>query len=168
MTRVRSEPPRLFPTMLTRALFRRSPASLRPLSTVAAGEDDIIFKSTHWELRRALRKLIDAEINPHVDAWEKAGIFPAHEVGVRPVGEHARCWLNTQPLDRRRSSRSWATRAFWASRSQSSLGAAAWTTPTPWPSRRSWAASAVAVYPWPSACRRTWPRPPLPSSAPMS
>lgn len=34
----------------------------------------------HHELVRSLRKFIDTEINPHVDAWEKAGIFPAHEL----------------------------------------------------------------------------------------
>ena len=36
------------------------------------------FTSEHDELRRSLRKFIDSEINPHVDDWEKAGIFPAH------------------------------------------------------------------------------------------
>lgn len=34
----------------------------------------------HEEIRRTLRKFIDAEINPHVDEWEEAEIFPAHEV----------------------------------------------------------------------------------------
>jgi citronellyl-CoA dehydrogenase len=34
----------------------------------------------HDELRRSLQKFIKAEINPHVDDWEKAGIFPAHDV----------------------------------------------------------------------------------------
>src|SRR6185295_13923370 len=29
---------------------------------------------------RSLKKLIDDEINPHVDEWEEAEIFPAHEV----------------------------------------------------------------------------------------
>jgi citronellyl-CoA dehydrogenase len=38
------------------------------------------FTTEHEELRRSLRKLIDSEINPHVDDWEKAGIFPAHEL----------------------------------------------------------------------------------------
>jgi citronellyl-CoA dehydrogenase len=36
------------------------------------------FTPQHDELRRSLQKFIAAEINPHVDAWEKAGIFPAH------------------------------------------------------------------------------------------
>jgi citronellyl-CoA dehydrogenase len=34
----------------------------------------------HDELRRNLKRFIDAEINPHVDEWEAAEIFPAHEV----------------------------------------------------------------------------------------
>ena len=32
------------------------------------------------ELKRGLRRFIDAEINPHVEEWEAAEIFPAHEV----------------------------------------------------------------------------------------
>ena len=34
----------------------------------------------HEELKRNLKRFIDDEINPHVDDWEKAEIFPAHEV----------------------------------------------------------------------------------------
>jgi citronellyl-CoA dehydrogenase len=34
----------------------------------------------HEELRRNLKRFIEAEMNPHVDAWEKDEIFPAHEV----------------------------------------------------------------------------------------
>src|SRR3984885_6152301 len=39
-----------------------------------------LFTSEHEEVRRSLQKFIAAEINPHVDAWEEAGIFPAHEL----------------------------------------------------------------------------------------
>jgi citronellyl-CoA dehydrogenase len=38
------------------------------------------FTQEHDELRRSMRKFIDQEINPHVDEWEEAEIFPAHEV----------------------------------------------------------------------------------------
>jgi citronellyl-CoA dehydrogenase len=38
------------------------------------------FTPEHEELRRSLQKIIAAEINPHVDEWEEAGIFPAHEL----------------------------------------------------------------------------------------
>ena len=34
----------------------------------------------HEELKRTLKRFIAEEINPHVDAWEAAEIFPAHEV----------------------------------------------------------------------------------------
>jgi len=34
----------------------------------------------HEELRRNLKRFIDNEINPHVDEWEAAEIFPAHEL----------------------------------------------------------------------------------------
>ncbi len=34
----------------------------------------------HQELQRNLKRFIDEEINPHVDEWEEAEIFPAHEV----------------------------------------------------------------------------------------
>ncbi len=34
----------------------------------------------HEELRRNLSKFIDNEINPHVDEWEEAEVFPAHEL----------------------------------------------------------------------------------------
>jgi citronellyl-CoA dehydrogenase len=39
-----------------------------------------LFTAEHDEVRRSLRKFIDAEINPHVDAWEAEGLFPAHEL----------------------------------------------------------------------------------------
>lgn len=39
-----------------------------------------MFTQEHEELRRSLQKFIASEINPHVDEWEKAGIFPAHEL----------------------------------------------------------------------------------------
>ena len=34
----------------------------------------------HDELRRTARRIVDEEINPHVDEWEEAGQFPAHHV----------------------------------------------------------------------------------------
>jgi citronellyl-CoA dehydrogenase len=38
------------------------------------------FTQEHEEIRRTMKKFIDAEINPHVDAWEAAEQFPAHQV----------------------------------------------------------------------------------------
>src|SRR5271170_1294604 len=40
----------------------------------------MLFSPEHDELRRSLRKFIAAEVNPRVDQWEEAGIFPAHEI----------------------------------------------------------------------------------------
>jgi citronellyl-CoA dehydrogenase len=38
------------------------------------------FTHEHREVQNTLKRLIDEEINPHVDEWEAAEIFPAHEV----------------------------------------------------------------------------------------
>ena len=38
------------------------------------------FTQEHEEIRRTMKRFIDAEINPHVDEWEEAEQFPAHEV----------------------------------------------------------------------------------------
>jgi len=38
------------------------------------------FTHEHDEIRRTLKRFIADEINPHVDAWEAAEQFPAHEV----------------------------------------------------------------------------------------
>ncbi len=42
--------------------------------------EESIFTKEHREMRGALRKLIEKEINPYVDDWEAAKAFPAHEV----------------------------------------------------------------------------------------
>ena len=34
----------------------------------------------HLQLRRTVREFVEKEINPHTDAWERDGAFPAHEV----------------------------------------------------------------------------------------
>ena len=38
------------------------------------------FTEQHDALREMVRGVVDKEINPHVDAWEAAGAFPAHEL----------------------------------------------------------------------------------------
>src|SRR6201986_3751589 len=40
----------------------------------------MLFTADHHDVRRSLQKFIASEINPHVDEWEKADIFPAHEL----------------------------------------------------------------------------------------
>ena len=44
------------------------------------------FTHEHDEIRRTLKRFIADEINPHVDAWEAAEQFPAHEV-FRKLGD---------------------------------------------------------------------------------
>ena len=46
----------------------------------------MIFTQEHEELRRSLRKFVQTEIDPYADAWEEAGIFPAH-VLFKKAGE---------------------------------------------------------------------------------
>jgi len=40
----------------------------------------MIYSEQHRELMRSVTKFCESEINPHVDEWEQAGIFPAHEL----------------------------------------------------------------------------------------
>ncbi len=38
------------------------------------------FTEEHEQFRKSVRAIIESEINPYVDEWEAAGIFPAHEL----------------------------------------------------------------------------------------
>ena len=40
----------------------------------------MLFTEDHDIFRKAVRDVVDREINPHVDEWEAAGRFPAHEL----------------------------------------------------------------------------------------
>ena len=44
------------------------------------------FTHEHREIQKTLKRFIDEEINPHVDAWEREEMFPAHEV-FRKLGQ---------------------------------------------------------------------------------
>ena len=51
----------------------------------------------HHELQRSVKRWIDEQINPHVDEWEAAGIFPAHQV-FKQMGDMG--WLGVcKPID---------------------------------------------------------------------
>ena len=51
----------------------------------------------HQELQRSVKRWIDEQINPHVDEWEAAGIFPAHQV-FKQMGDMG--WLGLcKPTD---------------------------------------------------------------------
>ncbi|MBV6323793.1 acyl-CoA dehydrogenase family protein [Duganella violaceipulchra] len=51
----------------------------------------------HQQLQRTLKRFIESEINPHVDEWEEAGIFPAHAL-FRKMGELGLLGL-TKPVE---------------------------------------------------------------------
>lgn len=40
----------------------------------------MIYTEEHERLQDSVRRFVDAEINPHVDEWERAGVFPAREL----------------------------------------------------------------------------------------
>jgi len=39
-----------------------------------------IYTDSHREIQRTMRKIVEIDINPYVDQWEKDRIFPAHQV----------------------------------------------------------------------------------------
>jgi citronellyl-CoA dehydrogenase len=51
------------------------------------------FTQEHEGIRRNVKKFIEAEINPHVDEWENAGIFPAHEL-FKKMGDQGYLGIN--------------------------------------------------------------------------
>ena len=56
--------------------FTYNPTISRKASTLA----DSFYNEEQKELQNTVKKIIDAEINPHADQWEKEKMFPAHEV----------------------------------------------------------------------------------------
>ena len=64
----------------------------------------------HEELAaRPLKRFIDDEINPHVDEWEAAEMFPAHEV-FKKLGDAGPAGPDQARGVRRRGPRLFATR----------------------------------------------------------
>ena len=54
------------------------------------------FTEEHEHFRKSVRRLVDEEINPYVDEWEEAGIFPAHELFPK-LGEIGALGLEYDP-----------------------------------------------------------------------
>ena len=51
------------------------------------------FTAEHDAFRRVVRRFVETEINPHVEAWEAARIWPAHEV-LKKMGNLGLLGLN--------------------------------------------------------------------------
>jgi len=48
----------------------------------------MLYSEQHRELMRSVRKFVETEIDPHAEAWENEGIFPAHELFKKMGDQH--------------------------------------------------------------------------------
>jgi citronellyl-CoA dehydrogenase len=53
----------------------------------------MIYSDEHLALQASLSKFIANEINPHVDGWEREGMFPAHDV-FKKLGKQSLLGIN--------------------------------------------------------------------------
>ena len=53
----------------------------------------MIYTEQHRELMRSVTKFCEVEIDPHVDEWDQAGIFPAHEL-FKKMGDQGFLGIN--------------------------------------------------------------------------
>lgn len=58
--------------------------------------DDLMFSAEHEQFRLVVRRLVQERLDPFVDEWEAAGIFPAHEV-FRQFGDVGALGLEYSP-----------------------------------------------------------------------
>jgi citronellyl-CoA dehydrogenase len=79
---------------LRTALRRASLARRRGVSTAAAAAAAPAL--SHADLRATIRAFVDREVNPHVDAWEEAGAFPAKEL-FKKLGAAGLLGINKPP-----------------------------------------------------------------------
>ncbi len=54
------------------------------------------FTEEHHAFRKMVRDVVEREIAPHADEWERAGMFPAHELFAR-LGELGLLGLEYDP-----------------------------------------------------------------------
>lgn len=64
----------------TTTLFLQKTETKTSSSSSNFGLDDIVYGPEHFQLKDSLRKIIEKDINPYVEEWEKAKIFPAHKI----------------------------------------------------------------------------------------
>ena len=55
-------------------------SALKRTSTLISQCRHYAYTAEHESMKDNLMKLIEREINPHCDKWEKDQMFPAHEV----------------------------------------------------------------------------------------
>ncbi|XP_072010431.1 probable acyl-CoA dehydrogenase 6 isoform X1 [Engystomops pustulosus] len=79
------------PGSLCRLLSLSAPASQGGNQTASA-----LYTPEHSAIRDSLRKIIDTEINPYVDQWEKEEQFPAHHV-FKILGKAGMLGVNKPP-----------------------------------------------------------------------
>ena len=60
---------------------------------VAAGFRHTPFTEEHEMFRKSVRAFVEHELNPHVDEWEAAGVWPAHDV-LKKMGDLGFLGLN--------------------------------------------------------------------------
>ena len=56
------------------------------------------FTAEHEAFRRVVRRFVEAEINPHVEEWEAARIWPARDV-LKKMGNLGLLGLNYPETD---------------------------------------------------------------------
>lgn len=69
--------------------------SIRCLSSLPVAPG--FYTEQHYQISEMLNKIIEKDINPFVDEWEKKGIFPAHEV-MKKLGDQGLLGV-TKPVE---------------------------------------------------------------------
>ena len=77
--------------------FKAQPAYENPTTATDELCDEEIFNDQHLQMRSTLNRIIEKDINPYVDEWEKEGQFPAHQV-FKKLGDAGLLGV-TKPVD---------------------------------------------------------------------
>ena len=80
----------MFRQKLLKSITRSRAFSVRPNPTTdlesTCGLGGEIYGPEHIAMQDSLRKIIENDINPHVEQWERDEIYPAHEV-MKKLGD---------------------------------------------------------------------------------
>lgn len=80
-----------------KASSKAQPAYENPTTATDDLCDEHIFNDQHLQMRNTLNRIIEKDINPYVDEWEKEGHFPAHQV-FKKLGDAGLLGV-TKPVD---------------------------------------------------------------------